>query len=47
MILYLKIQHERIEAAKYHTVGCGPTIASGSVLTKRCRLADDPRNAGS
>ena len=29
MILYLKIQHERIEAATT-TVGCGPTIASGT-----------------
>ena len=34
MILYLKVQDERIAAAKYHTVGCGPTIASGSMLTE-------------
>jgi nitrogen fixation protein NifU and related proteins len=34
MILYLKVQDERITAAKYHTVGCGPTIASGSMLTE-------------
>jgi nitrogen fixation protein NifU and related proteins len=34
MILYLKIQNQRIAAAKYHTVGCGPTIASGSILTE-------------
>src|SRR5580704_18112777 len=34
MILYLKLQNERIAAAKYHTVGCGPTIASGSMLTE-------------
>jgi len=32
MILYLKVQDERIAAAKYHTVGCGPTITSGSML---------------
>ena len=34
MILYLRIEDERIVAAKYHTVGCGPTIASGSMLTE-------------
>jgi NifU-like protein involved in Fe-S cluster formation len=34
MILYLKLDGERIAAAKYHTVGCGPTIASGSILTE-------------
>ena len=34
MILYLKVQDERITAAKYHTIGCGPTIASGSMLTE-------------
>ncbi|MFI5455272.1 MAG: iron-sulfur cluster assembly scaffold protein [Isosphaerales bacterium] len=33
MILYLKLQDERVTAAKYHTVGCGPTIAAGSMLT--------------
>jgi nitrogen fixation protein NifU and related proteins len=34
MILYLTIEGERIAMAKYHTVGCGPTIASGSMLTE-------------
>jgi nitrogen fixation NifU-like protein len=34
MILYLKLGDDRIKAAKYHTVGCGPTIASGSMLTE-------------
>ena len=34
MILYLKILDDRISAAKYHTIGCGPTIASGSMLTE-------------
>jgi nitrogen fixation protein NifU and related proteins len=33
MILYMKVQDQRITAA-YHTVGCGPTIAFGSMLTK-------------
>ncbi len=37
MILYLRIEDERIAAAKYHTVGCGPTIASGSMLTEMIR----------
>jgi nitrogen fixation NifU-like protein len=34
MILFLAIRDERITAARYHTVGCGPTIASGSMLTE-------------
>ena len=34
MILYLEVQEDRVTAAKYHTVGCGPTIASGSMLTE-------------
>ena len=33
LILFLKVRDERIAAAKYHTHGCGPTIASGSMLT--------------
>ena len=37
MILYLRIADERITAAKYHTIGCGPTIASGSMLTQMIR----------
>ena len=34
LILYLRIQGDRIAAAKYHTVGCGPTIACGSMLSE-------------
>jgi nitrogen fixation NifU-like protein len=34
MILYLKLADHRVTAAKYHTVGCGPRIASGSMLTE-------------
>jgi nitrogen fixation protein NifU and related proteins len=34
LILYVKLDHDRIAAAKYQTVGCGPTIASGSMLTE-------------
>jgi nitrogen fixation NifU-like protein len=34
MILFIRVKDGRIDAAKYHTVGCGPTIASGSMLTE-------------
>ena len=34
LILFLKVRDERIATAKYHTVGCGPTIAAGSMLTE-------------
>jgi nitrogen fixation NifU-like protein len=34
LILYLKVSDGRVAAAKYHTIGCGPTIASGSMLTE-------------
>jgi len=34
MILYLKVRDDQIIAAKYHTVGCGPTIAAGSALSE-------------
>ncbi len=34
LILFLKANDGRIAAAKYHTIGCGPTIASGSMLTE-------------
>ena len=34
LILFLKVRDERIAAAKYHTHGCGPTIAAGSMLTE-------------
>jgi nitrogen fixation protein NifU and related proteins len=34
MILYLGIEGNRISAAKYHTVGCGPTIACGSIMSE-------------
>ena len=34
MILFLRIGGDRMAAAKYHTVGCGPTIACGSRLSE-------------
>ena len=34
LILYLKRQDDRVAEAKYHTYGCGPTIAAGSMLTE-------------
>jgi len=34
MVLFLKLNANRVEAAKYQTYGCGPTIASGSMLTE-------------
>jgi len=34
MVLFLKLEDGRIAAAKYQTYGCGPTIASGSMLTQ-------------
>jgi nitrogen fixation protein NifU and related proteins len=34
LILFLKVQSDRIVAARYQTYGCGPTIAAGSMLTE-------------
>jgi nitrogen fixation NifU-like protein len=34
LILFLKLDGDRVAAARYHTYGCGPTIASGSMLTE-------------
>ncbi len=34
LILFLKLQGDRVAAAKYQTYGCGPTIAAGSRLTE-------------
>ncbi len=34
LILYLRIQDDRIHAARFQTYGCGPTIACGSMLTE-------------
>ncbi len=34
LVLYLKLQGERVAEAKYQTYGCGPTIAAGSMLTE-------------
>jgi nitrogen fixation protein NifU and related proteins len=33
-ILFLRVEEGRISAAKYHTVGCGPTVACGSMLSE-------------
>jgi nitrogen fixation protein NifU and related proteins len=34
LILYLRIERDRVVAAKFQTYGCGPTIACGSMLTQ-------------
>jgi NifU-like protein involved in Fe-S cluster formation len=34
LILYLRLDRDRIGQARYQTYGCGPAIASGSVLTE-------------
>jgi len=34
LILFLQVREGRIAEAKYRTHGCGPTIASGSMLTE-------------
>jgi nitrogen fixation NifU-like protein len=34
MILFLRLEDDGVAAAKYHTVGCGPTIAFGSMLSE-------------
>jgi nitrogen fixation protein NifU and related proteins len=34
LILFLRVEEGRIGAAKYHTVGCGPTVACGSMLSE-------------
>jgi len=34
MILFLRVRDDRIWAARYHTVGCGPTIGAGSMRTE-------------
>lgn len=34
LILFLRIEEGRVAAAKYHTGGCGPTIACGSMLSE-------------
>src|SRR5271156_4871555 len=34
LIPFLRLEEDRVAAAKYHTVGCGPTIACGSMLSE-------------
>jgi len=34
MVLYLRIQQDRVVDAKFRTYGCGVTIACGSLLTE-------------
>jgi nitrogen fixation NifU-like protein len=34
MVIYLKVREGTVAAAKFQTYGCGPTIASGSMLTE-------------
>jgi NifU-like protein involved in Fe-S cluster formation len=37
MLLYLKVEGERIAEASYQTYGCGPAIAAGSLLTEKLK----------
>lgn len=39
MLLYLKLEDQRIKAASFQTYGCGPAIAAGSLLTERLQGA--------
>jgi nitrogen fixation NifU-like protein len=34
MLLYLRVDGERIRDMSFQTYGCGPTIAAGSILTE-------------
>jgi len=34
MVLFLEVHDDRVAVAKYQTYGCGPTIASGSMLAE-------------
>ena len=35
LVLYLRVEGERIAAASFQTYGCAPAIASGSLLAER------------
>jgi nitrogen fixation NifU-like protein len=35
MVLYLKVEVDRIAKASFQTYGCGPAIAAGSLLSER------------
>lgn len=35
MLLFLRIEGERVKDASYQTYGCGPAIAAGSLVTER------------
>lgn len=49
MILYLDIQEGRIVNAAFQTYGCGPAIASGSMLTEliKGKSVDEARSLDS
>jgi nitrogen fixation NifU-like protein len=44
MLLYLRVEGERVKDASFQTYGCGPAIAAGSVLTE-CLLTSSRAEA--
>ena len=39
MLLFLKVEGEKIQEASYQTYGCGPAIAAGSLMTEKIKGA--------
>jgi nitrogen fixation NifU-like protein len=39
MLLYLKVEGQKIQEASFQTYGCGPAIAAGSLVTEKIKGA--------